>query len=237
MRLELKNITHEYKGLKILEDCNYIFNGGKIYSIQGSNGSGKTTLFNIINGFTSPKNGSIFINNNFPISNKSVYQRNCEGILRSWQKGEVFDNLSTIDNLCVVPKHKGNNLLNYLFKSKQTQKQEKYIYSSAINILKMLGLLKHKDDLVRDLSFGQQRIASFGRILMDERIFKGKTIILLDEPFSGIQTEILKVISSKIQEISQYGNIILIVEHNQYRANEIADIKLEIQDKRLKELK
>jgi branched-chain amino acid transport system ATP-binding protein len=234
MKLELKNIAHAFGGNIILENCSYTFTKGKIYSIQGNNGVGKTTLLNIINGFTKPKKGVIILNDNYEVSKNSVNTSNRKGILRLWQKGEVFKNMSVIDNLNIVSKHKGENLLNYIFKYKEVQQQENLINEKAQDVLKLLTLWEKRGDLVRNLSFGQQRLVAFGRLLMDERIKKGKTVILLDEPFSGIHSDIIEIISSKIKEIAQLGNIIIIIEHNFERLHKVADIQLELKNKTLK---
>ncbi|WP_452600629.1 ATP-binding cassette domain-containing protein [Pontimicrobium sp. MEBiC06410] len=236
MRLELRNIAHSFFYKSILENCSYTFNEGKIYAIQGSNGSGKTTLFNIINGFIEPTAGEILLDGIHLFPTESVSQRNKRGVLRLWQNGEIFKHLSTIDNLRVVPDHKGNNLLNYLFQKSMTKEQEENITTRALAILKLLGLTQKADLSAGNLSYGQQRIAAFGRLLMDERVENGKTIILLDEPFSGVHSKMLNIISDKIKDMANQGNIILIIEHNFKRINEIADVILEIKNKELKEL-
>ncbi len=237
MKLELKNITHAFGGNTLLENCSYSFGKGKIYSIQGNNGAGKTTLLNIINGFIKPKKGVVLINNNYEVSKNSVNKSNRNGIIRLWQKGEVFRNLSVVDNLCVATNHIGENLLNYIFKNSQIKQQEVFINNNAQEILKLIGLSNKTNELVKDLSFGQQRLVAFGRLLMDERIEKGETTILLDEPFSGIHTDLIEIISNKIKKIAQQGNIVIIIEHNFKRLIEIADIQLEIKEKTLIEVK
>lgn len=233
MKLELKNITHTFGGNTILENCSYNFTGGKIYSIEGNNGCGKTTLLNIINGFIKPKKGVIFINDNYDTSKYSIFEINKKGILRLWQKGEIFKNLSVIDNINVVSKHLGENLLNYIFKYKKILEQERIINEQAERILKLLALWEHRNHLAKNLSFGQQRLVAFGRILMDSRISNGKTIILLDEPFSGIHSDIIETISDNLKKIAQQGNIVIIIEHNFKRSHKISDVQLEIKNKTL----
>ncbi len=236
MKLTLEHIHHAFGGNALLQNCSYIFVGGKIYSIQGSNGTGKTTLLNILNGYIKPMSGSVILNEHYYISNQSVSNTHKKGILRLWQQGEVFKNLSVLDNLMVAVRHEGESLTNYIFGYKRIRKQEEILKNKAEEVLKLIGLLDDKETLVKKLSFGQQRLVAFSRLLMDSRINTGNTIILLDEPFSGIHSELINTISQKIKEFAHLGNIVIMIEHNYDRLNKIADFKLEINGNTLKEL-
>ena len=236
MTLNLEQITHSFGGNKILQNCSYQFKSGETYIIVGENGVGKSTLLNIINGLIKPKLGKIVLDGKNDITSNSVEKNYYLGIIRTWQFGEVFKNINVIDNLRVVYKQLGETLFNYLLNYRKILSQEKVITEKAETILSLFNLIDKGNELAGNLSLGEQKLLAFGRILMNKKVDEGKAIILLDEPFSGINYIYIEILSKLIKRFASNGNIVIVVEHNFQRINEIATKKLELKNMELNEL-
>lgn len=234
MILTLQDITHSFGGNNILKNCSFEFNSGNIYGISGPNGSGKTTLLNIINGLIRQTNGYIIIDSNLDITKYPIYKRNMVGILRISQHPKIFRNLTLVENLLIARKDLGENPLNYLLNYSKIKRIAYSNRKDASKILSELGLINKKEHLAKNLSLGEQKLTSFGTILMDKRLFSGNIILLLDEPFSGLNSKMVKYTSEVIKWIASKGNIILLTEHNEEILNDLSHVKLNLINHKLK---
>lgn len=216
--LNVKNISYNIDGVKLLE--NIVLNSGKgeIVTLIGPNGSGKTTLFNVINGFLKPSNGKITLDGN-NISSIIAYQRALSGIGRLWQDVRLFNKLSALENLLIsVQNIQGEKILDNIFKRKivkQSTNEKTYI---AEQYLRNVDLYEKRHLEVENLSFGQQKLVALGRLFMND-----SKLLLLDEPFGGVNVVIIERIKSLICELRNAKKSILIIEHNIAKVKEISD--------------
>ncbi|MEM4311632.1 MAG: ABC transporter ATP-binding protein [Nitrososphaerales archaeon] len=189
--LEVENILVRFGGLKVLDSVSFTTVGNKAFGIIGPNGAGKTTLFNAISGLIKPESGNIkFLDKK--IDGLSPHKIAKLGIGRTFQIPKLFWSLSVLENLLVPPTDLNHS--NYEF---------------AKDILKELDLYSLKDRPAQELSGGQQKLLEFGRALM----LKPK-LLLLDEPFAGVNPAIIKIQLGMIEELVKEGKTIIMISHN-----------------------
>lgn len=160
--LYIKDICHSYGDKKVLQDINIHLNKGEFISILGASGSGKTTLFNIISGILKASSGKVFLDNN-DITGKTGY------ISYMLQKDLLLPYMTIEDNIALPLLIKGEK------KSVARQKVE--------TELERFGLLSYKKDYPNKLSGGMRQRAALLRTYMFS-----KEVVLLDEPFSALDT-------------------------------------------------
>lgn len=218
MILKVEHISKSFNGRTVLKGVSFEIAEGTITSLFGENGSGKTTLFHIIAGFLKPSDGKVFFKEN-DLYGKSVAKIDELGIGRTWQSPRVFKNLSVQDNLMLATKnHPGELVLNYLLKPQTIWQEEKNRKARAGKVCKEIGLDAKLQETAGVLSYGQQKLLSIGMLLMNDA-----KLLLLDEPFAGLNAQMVGEISEVLLRLKESGKTILLVEHNRTKATEISD--------------
>lgn len=230
--LEAKNIYFSLNGNNILNGVNLSLEKGKIFGLIGPNGAGKTTLLNVLSGFLSPTTGETIWNGQNILEN-SPHITFSKGIVRTWQEGRIFKNLTVMDNLLCMEKSPGENLLNYLFKYRKIKAYEQIRLRKAQEIIRHLNLESKENNLGKELSYGQQKLLSIGRMLMLNDLENGHKCILMDEPFTGVHEDMTNEISRIVKKIADHGNTVLMVEHNLEATFALADIVLVMNEGRI----
>jgi len=200
--LKVEKLTKSFGGIVAVDDVSFNVNKGEIFGIIGPNGSGKTTTINLISGFLKPDAGDIYFKN-IRINNLKPYERVRMGLARTFQLVRLFKRLTLLENLLVPYSH-----------IKLEERLEK-----AINMLEFFGLIDLKDELVCNLSFGQQRLIELARVLMLD-----PELILLDEPTGGVNPVLIDKIVEYIHKLrKEEGKTFVIIEHNLSVVNRLCD--------------
>ena len=192
--LKLKNIEKSLGSKKILSGINFSIAANEIVGLLGPNGAGKTTAFYIAAGIIFPSTGQIFINNE-DVTEKPMHARANLGLGYLPQEASIFPELSVEKNLLgIVELSMGDQ-------DKKIEKLSKIVDEFGLkNILQIKG---------RMLSGGQRRKVEIARTLICE-----PDIVLLDEPFAGIDPIAVEEIKELLQEICKKNISILITDHN-----------------------
>ena len=193
-RLTLTNIEKTIGSKKILSDVSFSIRTKEIVGLLGPNGAGKTTAFYIAAGLIFPNQGKVLINNK-DVTKTPMHARANLGLGYLPQEASIFPELSVESNLLGIAElSKGSE-------DQKIKKVKKIIDEFDLNkILQMKG---------RMLSGGQRRKVEIARTL----ICKPK-IMLLDEPFAGIDPIAVEEIKELLQEICKKEISILITDHN-----------------------
>ena len=192
--LKLKNIEKSLGSKKILSGINFSIAANEIVGLLGPNGAGKTTAFYIAAGIIFPSTGQIFINNE-DVTQKPMHARANLGLGYLPQEASIFPELSVENNLLGIVE------LSIGDQDKKIEKLSKIVDEFGLkNILQIKG---------RMLSGGQRRKVEIARTLVCE-----PDIILLDEPFAGIDPIAVEEIKELLQEICKKNISILITDHN-----------------------
>ncbi|KKP38961.1 MAG: ABC transporter, branched-chain amino acid transport system ATP-binding protein [Candidatus Peregrinibacteria bacterium GW2011_GWF2_33_10] len=216
--LQVKNISKSFNGIHALKDLNFDINKGEIVGLIGPNGSGKSTFFNVLMNVYSKDNGEIFFNN-INISNKATHKIAELGISRTFQDSKNCPQIKVNENLDLAFRYKNKiSLLNVFFQNKTLKKEEKEHMKKIKFLLKKVGIENKFNALAKNLSYGQSKLLEILKIMASDA-----ELILLDEPFSGLFEEMIKLISKLIIELSKKGKTIILIEHNMKLISEICD--------------
>ena len=201
--LEVTNITKSIKEKKIISDISFKVNFGEIFGLLGPNGAGKTSSFYIIAGLIHADKGSVILEKN-DLTRMPMHLRSNLGLKYLPQEPSIFLNLTVKDNLY--------GLAELSFKDKADIK--KFI-DSSIEEFDLSDILDLKG---RQLSGGQRRKVEIARTLASE-----PKIILLDEPFAGIDPIAIEDIKNVLVKLSKKNIGILITDHNVRETLEICN--------------
>ena len=201
--LEVTNISKSIKEKKIISDISFKVNFGEIFGLLGPNGAGKTSSFYIIAGLIHADKGSVILEKN-DLTRMPMHLRSNLGLKYLPQEPSIFLNLTVKDNLY--------GLAELSFKDKADIK--KFI-DSSIEEFDLSDILDLKG---RQLSGGQRRKVEIARTLASE-----PKIILLDEPFAGIDPIAIEDIKNVLLKLSKKNIGILITDHNVRETLEICN--------------
>ena len=201
--LNVKDISKSIKGKKIVSKVSIEIYESDIFGLLGPNGAGKTTTFYIIAGLMNPDDGEIKLSNQ-DISKLPMHKRSKLGIKYLPQEPSVFQNLTVYENLL--------GLAELSFKN---NKDITDFVSSSIEEFGLSDITKLKG---RQLSGGQRRKVEIARTLAAK-----PKIILLDEPFAGIDPIAIEDIKKVLKKLSGKGIGILITDHNVRETLEICN--------------
>ena len=201
--LEIKKLSKSIKDKSILNEIDIRVDSGDIYGLLGPNGAGKTTTFYIIAGLIRCESGEInFLNQD--ISKLPMHKRSKLGIKYLPQEPSIFQNLSVYENLLGLAEMSFNN-----------KKDIENFINKSIDEFNLSEICDLKG---RQLSGGQRRKVEIARTLAAE-----PKIILLDEPFAGIDPIAIGDIKNVLKKLSDKNIGILITDHNVRETLEICN--------------
>jgi len=201
--LEVEGLKKYFSGFAALNGIDLNVNEGELFGLIGPNGSGKTTFFNCVTGVLKSSEGRIFFKGK-NITNRgpdAIYKR---GIGRTFQLIEMFPGMTVMDNMLLAIQESRGTMLNRLFKIREDGSIKR-----ALELLELLRISQCKEEYAKNLSYGQQKLLDLGMVLMSK-----PELILLDEPTSGVETEMRQKIMDLISELNKQGHTIIVVEHN-----------------------
>ncbi|HAK47538.1 MAG TPA: ABC transporter ATP-binding protein [Spirochaeta sp.] len=184
--------------------------------IIGPNGAGKTTFINILTGNLIPEEGKVLYRGE-DITTIKIEKRIAMGILRTFQLVHIFDNITVYENLALSFYRKDENrtvpfnmyLVNFLKRKKIREKVEE--------ALSVFELEKKKDDIVGNLSLGNQKMLEIAMAWIAD-----PDILILDEPFAGISDHEIDDILIILKKL-HHKKTIIIVEHKLSKLTELVD--------------
>lgn len=216
--LETTRVTKTFGGLSAVSEVDFHIEKGEIVGLIGPNGAGKTTFFNIISGLYVPTSGEVKIKGEMTNGLKP-HQISHKGIARTFQNIRLFGNVSVLENVMMARYIKSKaGFWNSIFKPKWVTNEEKNIKERSIELLKFVGIDIYKDEIAKNLSYGNQRRLEIARALACE-----PELILLDEPTAGMNAEETKVVMELIHTIRDRGISVLVIEHNMSLVMSVSD--------------
>lgn len=208
--LTLSNISKSFEKNKVLEDISLDIEKGKIISLLGKSGSGKSTLLNIIAGFEQSDSGTIYLNNKALCDKKVFVEPNHRGIGFVFQNYALFPHMNIFDNIT--------------FGIDKLANKEKI--KIANDLLKMVHLEGYENNYPHELSGGQQQ-----RIALIRAMALKPDLILLDEPFSGIDSMLKHKIQKELLEILKASHkTAIVVTHDASEAMAMSDKIIYLED-------
>lgn len=208
--LALKNVTKKFGGLTAVGGVDISVKKGEIFGLIGPNGAGKTTIFNLITGIYGLTEGDILFEGK-SITKLKPFQIANTGITRTFQNIRLFKNLSAYENVLIAcHKSASYGLLDSIFRTKKFKNQEKLLAKKTEELMKLMGLIEHKEMLASNLPYGLQRRLEIARALA-----LNPKLILLDEPAAGMNPEETMRLMELIKEIRDKLDVtVLVIEHH-----------------------
>ncbi|MBI2368980.1 MAG: ABC transporter ATP-binding protein [Deltaproteobacteria bacterium] len=191
MILEVKDLTKRFGGVTAISRCSLALEPRRIYGLIGPNGSGKTTLFNLITGLEHRDEGEVRFKGE-RIDGLKPHQIALRGIGRTFQIIRIFPELTALENLLVVARSTGGAARR-----------------RALELLAFVKLDRLKGEYAGNLSYGQQKLLEFTRVLILD-----PELILLDEPAAGVNRTLLNDLLEAIRGLKEQGKTVVIVEHD-----------------------
>jgi branched-chain amino acid transport system ATP-binding protein len=216
--LEINELDHYFGGLHVVNKVSFGLQRGQIKAVIGPNGAGKTTIFNLVSGFIHPVSGKIFYQGE-DITHLQPYQIARKGIIRTFQNVMLARQLTVLENVMVGRHNMGHaGFISSILKLPSAQLEEKRIREEALKALDMLGIGDYRDKPASSLPFGIQRRVEFARALASE-----PSLLLLDEPASGLNLHETREIAILIREIRERDITVLLVEHDMGLVMDLSD--------------
>ena len=230
--LRINDATMQFGGVVAVNNLNLEVNKGEIIGLIGPNGAGKTTVFNVITGVYAPTNGAVdfagrrIIENHphgkmkalYKGENDGVYKEKIEltpdkitrqGMGRTLQNIRLFKALTVFDNVLIAMHMRSKaNIFSATFRL--NHKEEAEMRRETMELLRIFGLEKNKDDVASSLPYGKQRHLEIARALATE-----PKLLLLDEPAAGMNPQESDELMHLIKKIrDEFDLSVLMIEHH-----------------------
>jgi lipopolysaccharide export system ATP-binding protein len=192
--LEAKNLIKRYGGRAVVNRVSFTVNQGEIVGLLGRNGAGKTTSFRMIIGMVTPNEGQVIFDG-VDVTSMPMYRRARRGVGYLSQEPSIFQRLTVRENLLAI--------LETMNLSKEARMER------CDHLLEQFGIAHVANQWARTLSGGERRKLEIARALVTN-----PTMILLDEPFSGVDPIAVQDLQREIRGLRDRGISILLTDHN-----------------------
>ena len=189
--LEVEGICKHFGGRTALESASLSVRRGSITGVIGPNGSGKSTLFNIIAGSLRPDSGRVLIEGT-EVTGASPAAICRAGVGRTFQISRLFGEMTVLENLVAVAHGIG----------------DKEAVDRALGLLAFLEIEQIAHRWGSELSYGQRKLVEIARALMLQ-----PRLMLLDEPFAGINPRLQNNIVEHLEKLRQQGLTVFFIDH------------------------
>lgn len=227
--LVVENLAIEFGGVHAVDQVSFAVEPGETFAIIGPNGAGKSTIFNLISRIYEPTNGSIHYGDRDLL--KVAPHRVVDlGIARTFQNIDLFEQATVLQNL-LVGRHSrmSRNLLRDFFFIAGARAREREHRRKVEDIIDLMEIAHYRDQKIADLSYGARKNVELARALCSE-----PTLLLLDEPASGLNQEETDDVSFWLDDIKHdLGVTIVMVEHDMGLVGRVADRVMAINNGKL----
>ncbi|MCP4455323.1 MAG: LPS export ABC transporter ATP-binding protein [Planctomycetes bacterium] len=201
--LETRSLVKTYSGRTVVDGVSMIIDQRCIVGLLGRNGAGKTTSFRMIMGMITPDRGQVLFEGR-DITRMAMYRRARHGIGYLSQEPSIFQRLSVRQNLMAI------------LETMSLSRAERH--RRADMLIERFSLEEVAHSHGRFLSGGERRKLEIARAMVTE-----PSLILLDEPFSGVDPIAVEELQDEIRRLVASGVSILITDHNVRRTLEVVD--------------
>ncbi|MEM8616240.1 MAG: ABC transporter ATP-binding protein [Pseudomonadota bacterium] len=207
--LTVEGLTKRFGGLVAVNDISLSATPGQIYSVIGPNGAGKSTLFKLISGFETPTSGKVWIGDD-AITGWEPHRIASKGLVRTFQENTIFAGMTPLEAVSMAQHHRRSaSVLGLLFGTKAARSDNRTFTGKAMEILEKVGLSAATDQPCAALPHGHLRLLGIAVALA-----VGPRILLLDEPFAGLNHTETSQGMALIRQLADEGLTIILVEHD-----------------------
>ncbi|MFC7131540.1 MULTISPECIES: ABC transporter ATP-binding protein [Salinibaculum] len=189
--LSIENVTKRYGALTAVDSVDIRFESDRKYGLIGPNGAGKTTLFDLISGVQRPDEGEV-VYDGTPITTVPAHEITERGLARTFQEGDVFDDMTVIENLLAA----------------WPGRLEEGVRTGD-GLLEQFEMAHTRDQPAGDLSGGQKKVIGLVRTLMTRPEF-----VLLDEVLAGVNPTLQQTVLDDLDDMHESGTTFVMIEHD-----------------------
>ena len=208
--VRVEHATLRFGGLTAVSDFNLTLKAGELVALIGPNGAGKTTVFNLLTGVYPPSEGRILVGGR-STQGLAPHEISALGLARTFQNIRLFKQLTAFDNVRIACHGKAReSMAGAVRRSARALSEEAWIAERAEEFLEVLGLAHRRDELAKNLPYGEQRRLEIARALAS-----GPRVLLLDEPAAGMNASETASLMETVRGIrDRFGLAIFLIEHD-----------------------
>lgn len=195
--LELKQVHKRFGGVHALKGVGFAVGPREVVGLIGPNGSGKSTCVNVISGTLAPTEGSILLQGQ-PIAGLHPSQVVAQGLVRTFQTTQMFEEFSALDNVLV-----GANTRH------TAERDAAAVRAEALEVLDFVGLKDKHAVRASQLPVAEQRLLMIASALASRPV-----VLLMDEPAAGMVASERRALTALIQRLPQREVSVLVIEHH-----------------------
>ncbi len=203
MLLDASGLVKTYSGRRVVDQVGFSVEAREIVGLLGPNGAGKTTSFRMTIGMIAPEAGLVRFNGE-DVTHQPMFKRARRGMGYLSQEPSVFQRLTVEQNLMAIC---------------ETMRMSRRDRRNTVeSLLDQFGLAKVRTNLAKQVSGGERRKLEIARALITH-----PKLILLDEPFSGVDPIAVESLRGEIQRLRDQGIAILLTDHNVHETLKVTD--------------
>ncbi|MEB3236690.1 MAG: ABC transporter ATP-binding protein [Candidatus Sericytochromatia bacterium] len=207
--LSLREVTRHFGGLVAVDRLSFDVPEGGVFSVIGPNGAGKTTAFNLISGLVPLSSGELAFRGQ-AIAGAKPYHLAELGLARTFQNIRLFGGATVWENVAIAAALRApTGFFQAMWRLSGFTESREAQEKAALEWLDFVGLVHLRNELSRNLAYGQQRRLEIARALATK-----PSLLLLDEPAAGMNPRETEDLVALIGRIRELGLTVLLIEHD-----------------------
>jgi branched-chain amino acid transport system ATP-binding protein len=226
---EARDVSISFGGIRAVDGVSFEVRPKEIFAIVGPNGAGKSTIFNLISRIYAPTGGSLIFQGQ-DITRVAPHTIAGLGIARTFQNIELFEHATVLENLLIGRHCRARpNVLAELLFTPSVAREELRHREAVEEVIDFLDLANYRDQRISGLPYGVRKVVELGRALCAK-----PTLLLLDEPASGLNTEETEDVAFWIEDIkNDLGITVIMIEHDMSLVSAVSDRVLALNNGRM----
>ena len=209
--LQVDELRKDFGGITAVDDASFRVERGSLTGLIGPNGAGKSTTFNLITGMIDPDAGTVTFDGE-DITGLEPHAIANRGLVRTFQIARELQDMTVLENMMLAPKRqRGESLWRSVtpgFRGNVVD-QERDLLDRVWEVLEVFDIDHIAEEYAGNLSGGQRKLLELARALLTD-----PDVLLLDEPFAGVNPSLEKRLLEHIHELREQGYTFLLVEHD-----------------------
>lgn len=209
--LRVDGLHKSFGGITAVDGASFDVERGSLTGLIGPNGAGKSTTFNLITGMYAPDSGTVTFNGE-DITKLEPHEVANRGLVRTFQIARELKEMTVLENMMLAPKGQiGESLWRSVTPGVRGRvvQQEEALLERAWETLEFFEIDHIAEEEAGNLSGGQRKLLEMARALLTD-----PDMLLLDEPFAGVNPSLEKRLLEHIHELREQGYTFLLVEHD-----------------------
>lgn len=226
--LDVRGLSKSFGGLQAIDDISISVDHGELVGVIGPNGAGKSTFFNLVSGVIEPDAGRVTLDG-ADVTGASPESLARDGLVRTFQHTRQLETMTVRDNVrLAAPDQPGERTLPALLRTDGMQDREAAVRERADELIEAFEIYHLADEYSSNLSGGQRKLLELARTLMLD-----PDLLLLDEPFAGVNPTLTKDIAQRIRDLNDDGMTVVVIEHELETLTELVDRLVVLEQGRL----